>query len=67
MDYEAASYPFAEHGKSMILGETLGFAKLLCEPRGGKLLGAHIVGPEASELIHERSRSCISEAAAENK
>ncbi len=53
VDYEAASYPFAEHGKSMILGETLGFAKLLCEPRGGKLLGAHIVGPEASELIHE--------------
>ena len=53
VDYEAASYPFEEHGKSMILGETLGFAKLLCEPRGGKLLGAHIVGPEASELIHE--------------
>ena len=37
----------------MTLGETHGHVKLLCEPKRGELLGAHIVGPEAAELIHE--------------
>ena len=51
--YCAASYPFADHGKSMTLGETHGHVKLLASPENGKILGAHIVGPEAAELIHE--------------
>ncbi len=51
--YIAASYPFNDHGKSMTLGETHGHVKLLADPLTGTLLGAHIVGPEASELIHE--------------
>ena len=51
--YRAASYPFADHGKSMTLGETHGHVKLLASPEDGKILGAHIVGPEAAELIHE--------------
>ena len=53
--YLAASYPFDDHGKSLCLGETHGHVKLLCAPRTGELLGAHIVGPEAGELIHELS------------
>ncbi len=48
-----ASYPFNDHGKSLTFGETHGHVKLLAEPTTGKLLGAHIVGPEAAELIHE--------------
>jgi len=48
-----ASYPFNDHGKSMCLGELHGHVKLLCTPDTGKILGAHIVGPEAAELIHE--------------
>lgn len=51
--YLTASYPFNDHGKSMCLGELHGHVKLLCTPDTGKILGAHIVGPEASELIHE--------------
>lgn len=51
--YLTASYPFNDHGKSMCLGELHGHVKLLCTPDNGKILGAHIVGPEASELIHE--------------
>ena len=47
------SYPFAEHGKALCLGESHGFVKLLCAPPTGELLGAQIVGPEAGELIHE--------------
>ncbi|MDA0737773.1 MAG: dihydrolipoyl dehydrogenase [Nitrospirae bacterium] len=51
--YMTASYPFNDHGKSMTLGETHGHVKLLADPLTGTLLGAHIVGPEAAELIHE--------------
>ncbi|WP_447968204.1 dihydrolipoyl dehydrogenase family protein [Nitrospira sp. M1] len=53
IDYLVASYPFSDHGKSMTLGETHGHVKILCHPKTGELIGGHIVGPEASELIHE--------------
>ena len=48
-----ASYPFNDHGKSLCLGEVHGHVKILCHPQSGEILGGHIVGPEASELIHE--------------
>jgi pyruvate/2-oxoglutarate dehydrogenase complex dihydrolipoamide dehydrogenase (E3) component len=51
--YLAASYPFNDHGKSICMGETHGHVKILCHPKTGEILGAHIVGPEAGELIHE--------------
>ncbi len=51
--YLAASYPFSDHGKALVLGETHGLVKLLCKPDTGELLGGHITGPEACELIHE--------------
>jgi len=51
--YLVASYPFNDHGKSLCLGELHGHVKILCHPQTGEILGGHIVGPEASELIHE--------------
>ncbi|MDA0711290.1 MAG: dihydrolipoyl dehydrogenase [bacterium] len=51
--YKTASYPFNDHGKSLVMGETHGFVKILCDPKSGQILGAQIVGPEAGELIHE--------------
>ncbi|MFO0771031.1 MAG: FAD-dependent oxidoreductase [Nitrospiraceae bacterium] len=53
MPYLSAKYHFADHGKAMCLGATHGFVKLVCEPQRAELIGAHIVGPEAAELIHE--------------
>ncbi len=53
IDYLVASHPFSDHGKSMCLGETHGHVKILCDPASGEVLGGHIVGPEAGELIHE--------------
>lgn len=50
---KAASYPFADHGKSIVQGETDGFVKLLADRTTGELLGGAVVGPHASELIHE--------------
>lgn len=51
--YKVASYPFDDHGKSLVMGETHGFVKILCTPKTGEIIGAQIVGPEAGELIHE--------------
>jgi pyruvate/2-oxoglutarate dehydrogenase complex dihydrolipoamide dehydrogenase (E3) component len=48
-----ASYQFSEEGRAQIENEMHGFAKLICEAKSGKLLGAAIVGPSAVELVHE--------------
>ena len=49
----AASYPFNDHGKSMVMGETHGFVKLIADAETRELLGGAAVGPEAVEIIHE--------------
>lgn len=51
--FHSASYPFSDHGKSLVHGETEGFVKLLAHAETGEILGASAVGPQASELIHE--------------
>jgi pyruvate/2-oxoglutarate dehydrogenase complex dihydrolipoamide dehydrogenase (E3) component len=51
--YVSASYPFDDHGKSMCMGETEGFVKMLAHRQTGEILGATCVGPQATELIHE--------------
>lgn len=50
--YVAASYPFNDHGKSILMEANYGFVKVLAEPRRGRILGVEIVGPDAGELIH---------------
>ena len=49
----AASYPFSEHGKSLIMDARDGFVKLLADPKTGEILGGCCVGPMGGELIHE--------------
>lgn len=51
--YVVGTYEFAEHGKAMCLGKTKGFVKMMADPDDGCILGASIIGPQASELIHE--------------
>jgi len=51
--YLAASYPFNDHGKSLILNATDGFVKLLAAPRTGEIIGGACAGPLGGELIHE--------------
>ena len=51
--YVAASYPFNDHGKSLIMEAKDGFVKLLADPRTGEILGGACVGPLGGELIHE--------------
>jgi pyruvate/2-oxoglutarate dehydrogenase complex dihydrolipoamide dehydrogenase (E3) component len=51
--YLAASYPFNDHGKSLIMEAKDGFVKLLADPATGEILGGACVGPMGGELIHE--------------
>jgi pyruvate/2-oxoglutarate dehydrogenase complex dihydrolipoamide dehydrogenase (E3) component len=50
--YLKASYPFNDHGKSMLMNANYGFVKVLADRRSGRILGAEIVGKDAGELIH---------------
>jgi len=49
----AASYPFNDHGKSLIIEAKDGFVKLLANPKTGEILGGACIGPVGGELIHE--------------
>ena len=51
--YLAASYPFNDHGKSLIMDAKGGFVKLLAGPKSGEILGGACVGPVGGELLHE--------------
>ncbi len=51
--YKVASYPFNDHGKSMILDTKHGFVKMLANSESGEIIGAACVGPMGGELIHE--------------
>jgi dihydrolipoamide dehydrogenase len=46
-------FPFAAAGRALTLGQTEGFVKVIADAESGKLLGAHIVGPRATDLIAE--------------
>ena len=48
-------FPFKANGRALMLGETEGFVKLVSDAASGDLLGAHITGPTATELIAEPS------------
>ncbi len=53
LDYLTASYPFNDHGKSIVMGELNGFVKLIVDKTSREILGGSVVGPHASDLIHE--------------
>ncbi|MGA2445909.1 MAG: NAD(P)/FAD-dependent oxidoreductase [Opitutaceae bacterium] len=50
--YLSASYPFNDHGKSILMEANYGYVKVMAEPKRGRILGAEIVGKDAGELIH---------------
>ena len=53
IDYQKGDFPFAANGRAKALGAAEGFVKILCDSNTDEILGAHIIGPNASELIHE--------------
>jgi len=51
--YKVGKFPFTASGKAVAMGEPDGFIKVLSGEKYGEILGAHIIGPEATELIAE--------------
>jgi len=52
-DYRVGRFPFAANGKAAVLGERNGFVKIISEAKYGEILGIHIFGPHATDLIGE--------------
>src|SRR5438132_9722258 len=53
LDVRVGRFPFAASGRALTLGQSEGFVKVIADSRSGKLLGAHIIGPRATDLIAE--------------
>jgi len=53
LDYKVGKFAFSANGRARASGETDGFVKIIRDTKYGEILGAHIVGAHASELIHE--------------
>jgi dihydrolipoamide dehydrogenase len=64
--YKAGSFPFMANGRARALGDTTGFVKFLADAVTDEILGVHIVGPFASELISEAVVAMAFKASAED-
>jgi len=53
IEYNAGKFPFTANGRARALGMTDGFVKVLADKKSDRVLGCHIIGPEAGNLIHE--------------
>lgn len=57
--YRAGSFPFMANGRARALGDTTGFVKFIADAKTDEILGVHVIGPMASELIAE---ACVAMA-----
>ena len=53
IEYDVGTFPLSALGKAIAVGQTEGFVKVIASKPYGEILGAHIIGKDASELIHE--------------
>lgn len=65
LEFNVGKFPIRASGKAVAAGETEGFAKVLVEKQSGALLGVHLIGCEATEVIAEASLALASGATAE--
>jgi dihydrolipoamide dehydrogenase len=64
--YKAGSFPFLANGRARALGDTTGFVKILADAQTDEILGVHVIGPMASELIAEAVVAMEFKASAED-
>ncbi|MBV8414712.1 MAG: FAD-dependent oxidoreductase, partial [Verrucomicrobia bacterium] len=62
LKFKVGKFPFSASGKALAVGEPEGFVKLIIGEPYGEILGAHIIGPEATELIAELDLAMTLEA-----
>lgn len=65
-EYKTGSFPFMANGRARALGDTTGFVKFIADAKTDEILGVHIVGPFASELISEAVVAMEFKASAED-
>ena len=53
VDFRAGSFPYNANGRARAMGDTTGFVKILADRKTDRILGMHVIGPMASELISE--------------
>jgi dihydrolipoamide dehydrogenase len=53
LDYQVGRFPFSANGRGRASNQTEGFVKIIRDKKYGEILGAHIIGGHASEMIHE--------------
>lgn len=63
-EVKVAKFPFRAIGKALVHGETGGFAKVVADARTGDLLGVHLVGPDATNLVSEAGLALLLNASA---
>lgn len=66
VQYKAGTFPFLANGRARALGDTTGMVKFLADAKTDEILGVHIVGPMASELISEAVVAMEFKASAED-
>jgi dihydrolipoamide dehydrogenase len=64
-EFRVGKFPFSASGKARAIGETDGFVKLIIGEPHGEILGAHIIGAEATEMIAELGLAITLEATSE--
>ena len=64
-DVVVGKFPFSANGKARVINETAGFVKIVAEKKYDEVLGVHIVGPKATELIAEAGAALKLEATSE--
>ena len=62
--YNVGKFPFAALGKAMAMGETEGFVKIVADAATDQVLGVHIIGPHATDLIAEAVPAMLLECTA---
>ncbi|MES2706919.1 MAG: dihydrolipoyl dehydrogenase [Verrucomicrobiota bacterium] len=66
LKYKVGVFPFMASGKASAVGETEGFVKLIYGEKHGEVLGAHIIGQEATEMIAEMGLAITAELTADD-
>jgi dihydrolipoamide dehydrogenase len=66
IDYNIGKFPFTANGRARAMNSTDGFVKILADKHSDKILGAHIIGPDAGTLIAELATAMEFGASAED-
>jgi dihydrolipoamide dehydrogenase len=66
VDYVVGKFPFTANSRARATGDTDGFVKILADARTDRVLGVHVIGPDAGTLIHEAVTAMVYGASAED-